>query len=105
MKSIATSVKLVPALLLVFVAGCDNTPPKSPDVQDSIKKSLDQAGYKDVSVSQDRDKGVVTLGGTVASDTDKTQAESLAKSIAAGQVVADQIAVRPPGDESTAKTV
>jgi hyperosmotically inducible periplasmic protein len=105
MKSIKATVTLVPALLLTFIAGCDNTPPKSPDVQDAIKKSLDQSGYKDVSVSQDRDKGVVTLTGTVAAESDKTQAEGLAKSLAAGQVVADQIAVRPPGDESTAKTV
>jgi hyperosmotically inducible protein len=105
MNSFKTTATLVPALLIFFAAGCDNTPPKSPDVQDSIKKSLDQAGYKDVSVSQDRDKGVVTLTGTVASDGDKSQAESLAKSMAAGQVVADQIGVRPPGDESTAKTV
>ena len=72
---------------------------------DSIRKSLDQAGYKDVSVSQDRDKGVVTLSGTVPAESDKAQAESLAKSIAGSQVVADQIAVRPPGDESAAKTV
>jgi osmotically-inducible protein OsmY len=31
-----------------------------------------------VSVSQDRDKGVVTLGGHVAADGDKSQAESIA---------------------------
>ncbi len=79
--------------------------PKSPDVTDNIRKSLDQAGYKDVSVSQDRDKGVVTLSGTVAAESDKAQAESLAKTGAAGQVVANTIAVRPPGDESAAKAV
>ena len=49
------------------------------------RKSLDQANLKEVSVSQDRDKGVVTLGGRVATDGDKSQAESLAKSIAGGQ--------------------
>ena len=69
-------------------------------VSDNIRKSLDQAGYKDVSVSQDRDKGVVTLSGTVATDSDKSQAESIAKAGAGSQVVADQIAVRPPGNES-----
>ena len=55
---------------------------KSPDVSDSIRKSLDQAGFKNVSVSQDRDKGVVTLGGKSPARRDKSQAESLAKSIA-----------------------
>src|SRR5258707_8132979 len=95
---------VVPVILAGALAGCSDTN-KSPDVSDSIRKSLDQAGYKDVSVSQDRDKGVVTLTGTVATDSDKAQAESIAKAGAGAQVVADQIAVRPPGNESDAKTV
>ncbi|MBK5295295.1 MAG: hypothetical protein JJE04_26910 [Acidobacteriia bacterium] len=37
---------------------------------DSIRSSLDQAGFKDVSVKQDRDKGVVTLGGHVPAGQD-----------------------------------
>lgn len=88
---------------IVGTLGCTDN--KSPDVADSIRKSLDQSGLKDVSVSQDRDKGVVTLGGHVPSDGDKAQAESIAKSAANGQVVADQIAVLPPGGESDAKKV
>ena len=80
-------------------------PPRSPDVSDSIRKSLDQAGFKDVTVGQDRDKGVVTLGGQVTSDNDKSQAESLAKSLAGAQVVANQIAVVPSGVEKEAKAV
>src|SRR4030095_4866849 len=78
---------------------------KSPDVSDAIRKPLDQAGLKDVSVSQDRDKGVVTLGGHVATEEDKSQAESITKSLAAGQIVADQIAVLPPGVEKNTKAV
>ena len=95
---------VVPVILAGALAGCSDTN-KSPDVTDNIRKSLDQAGYKDVSVSQDREKGVVTLAGTVPTAGDKTQAESIAKSGAGAQVVADQIAVRPPGDESVARTV
>ena len=86
------------------LVGCSSTT-KSPDVASDIRKSLDQAGYKDVSVSQDRDKGVVTLSGHVAADADKAQAEQLAKSMAAGQVVADEISVLPPGEVSAAKAV
>jgi osmotically-inducible protein OsmY len=71
----------------------------------NIRKSLDQAGLKDVSENQDRDKGVVTLGGHVSSDGDKSQAESIAKSIAGVQFVSNQIAVIPPAAESEAKTV
>jgi hyperosmotically inducible periplasmic protein len=86
--------------------GCSDSPKKSPDVTDSVRKSLDQSNLHDVKVSQDRDKGVVTLTGQVASDSAKSQAESIAKSIAGSQVVADEIAVVPPGPgASDAKTI
>ena len=102
-----TTKLLVTLTLLVFgtVMGCSGPSSKSPDVSDSIRRSLDQSGLKDVSVSQDRDKGVITLGGNVPVDSDKSQAESIAKSIAAGEVVSDQIAVLPAGAESESKTV
>jgi hyperosmotically inducible periplasmic protein len=101
--------KLCLCMLALLAAGslvsCSKISTQSPDVSDSIHESLDQASFKDVTVSQDRAKGVVTLGGHVASDRDKTQAESIAKSIATSQVVANQIAVLPPGIESEAKAV
>jgi hyperosmotically inducible protein len=87
------------------LVGCSKTITKSPDVSESIRKALDQAGLKAVSVTQDRDKGVVTLSGNVAADADKAQAESIATSMASGQVVANQIAVLPPGGEGAAKAV
>lgn len=90
---------------VALLAGCGISPTKSPDVSVQIRQSLDQAGLKDVSVNQDREKGVVTLAGTVVSEADKAQAESIAKSIAGLQVVSDQIGVRPIGNESTAKKV
>jgi hyperosmotically inducible protein len=105
MKKLRLSVVMVALLAVGILAGCSQTATKSPDVSDSIRKSLDQAGFKDVTVSQDRDKGIVTLGGQVASEHDKSQAESLAKSLAGVQVVADQIAVIPVGAEKEAKAV
>jgi hyperosmotically inducible periplasmic protein len=105
MKMLTLSVTMLALLAVGTLAGCSGTPRKSPDVSDSIRKSLDQAGFKDVSVSQDRDKGIVTLGGQVASENDKAQAESLARSLAGAQVVADQIAVIPVGAEKEAKAV
>jgi len=101
--------KKVPGSVLAFAAfalmlGCSNTPTKSPDVSGQIRSSLDQAGLKDVSVSQDRDKGVVTLSGTTANEADKGHAEAIAKSIANSEVISNQIAVRPAADD-TAKTV
>ncbi|MFZ0954744.1 MAG: BON domain-containing protein [Candidatus Sulfotelmatobacter sp.] len=101
-KSLAISLTL---LALSAMLGCSGDSAKSPDVSDNVRKSLDQAGLKDVSVSDDRDKGVVTLGGQVATDNAKFQAESLAKSLAGAQVVADQIAVIPVGAEKAARAV
>jgi hyperosmotically inducible periplasmic protein len=95
---------MLPLALVGSLAGCSDTN-KSPDVTDSVRRSLDQAGYKDVSVREDRDKGVVTLTGTVPSESDKSQVENIAKSGAGSQVVANQIAVRPTGSESEAKAV
>ena len=96
---------LVALMIVGALVGCEKMATQSPAVSDSIRKSLDQAGLKDVSVSQDRDKGVVTLGGHVAADSGKSQAESIAKAIAAGQVIADQIAVVPTGGESAARAM
>lgn len=78
---------------------------KAPDVSDNVRHALDSAGLNDVRVSDDRDKNVVTLSGTVPADDDKARAESIAKSQAGSAVVADEIAVRPKGDESTARKV
>ena len=94
-----------PSVLLGALTGCSEST-KAPDVSDNIRKSLDQSGFKDVSVSQDRDKGVVTLTGTVATESDKAQARGYREKRKVGaQVVSDQIAVRPPGNESEAKAV
>ena len=104
MKKLALSVAMLTLLAVGILAGCASTT-ASPEVSDGIRKSLDQAGFKDVTVSQDRDKGVVTLGGQVASEDEKARAESIARSMSGSQVVADQIAVVPPGVEKEAKTV
>lgn len=104
MKKLGLSFAMLALLAVGILAGCSSAA-KSPEVSDNIRKSLDQSGLKEVSVSQDRDKGIVTLGGKVASEADKAQAEILAKSLAGTQVVANQIAVIPVGVEKEAKTV
>jgi osmotically-inducible protein OsmY len=92
-------------LTIVALAGCSQPSRRSPDVAKDIRDSLDHARFTDVSVSQDRDKGVVTLSGHVAADRDKAQAQAIAQTIAGGQVVANEIAVQPPGLEGDAKRV
>ena len=86
------------------LASC-STAPKAPDVSANVRSALTQAGLRDITATQDRDKGVVTLGGHVTSDNDKLRAESIARSVAGQQVVANQIEVLPPGVEDEAKKV
>jgi osmotically-inducible protein OsmY len=90
------------ALLVVGTAGCST--PKA----EKIRTSLDQAGLKDVSVTRDRDNGIVTLGGHVPTRGDKSQAESIARAIAGAEVVSNQIAVITTGsggDQSIASNL
>ena len=104
MKTLTSWSAVLAIAAVGILTGCSQAV-KSPDVSTSIRKALDDAGLKTVSVTQDRDKGVVTLGGHVTLDGEKAQAKSIVASLAAGQVVADQIAVLPPGSEGDAKTV
>lgn len=102
------SIKIVAIGLMLFVImvalACSNRQ-QAPDVTSDIRHALDQAGLKDVKVSQDRVKAVVNLTGNVATDADKTRAETIAHSIAGDQVVSNEIGVRPNGDEGTARKV
>ncbi len=104
MKTLTGWSALLAVIAAGFLAGCTHSA-KSPDLSQNLRSALDQAGLKQVSVSQDRDKGVVTLGGHVTLDSEKAHAESIAASVANGQVVSDQIAVLPVGAESDARTV
>jgi osmotically-inducible protein OsmY len=105
MKTLKPRLLILAAVAIGALLGCSTTSTKSAEVAATIRTSLDQAGFKDVSVKQDRDKGVVTLGGRVASESDKAQVESIAKSMAGEQVVANEVAVIPPGAEKDAKQV
>jgi hyperosmotically inducible protein len=84
------------------VAGCNK--PAHPDEKSAVTDSLKNNNLGAVSVSQDRDKGVMTLSGNLDSPDLKTQAESIAKQAAPDYTVADEIGVRPPG-ASTAGSV
>jgi hyperosmotically inducible protein len=86
------------------VAGCHNHA-DHPDEKSAVTNSLGSNNLGRVDVSQDRDKGVMTLTGNVSSDNQKAQAENLAKQSAPDYTIADEIGVRPSGDESQAGAV
>jgi len=77
----------------MVVAGCNKS---HPDEKSAVTNSLENQKLGSVNVSQDRDKGVMTLTGNVASDDQKQQAESVAKQAAPDYTVANEIGVRPP---------
>lgn len=104
MNSLRTAVTFLLTAILAVALGC-STQTKSPDVSENVRHALDQAGLGSISVSQDRDKNVVTLKGNVGSDDDKQRADTIAKANAGSAVVANEIGVRPSGDEGTAKKV
>lgn len=75
------------------VAGCHKS---HPDEKDAVTSSFKANGLGEVDVSQDRDKGVMTLTGKVATDDQKQRANSLAQQAAPDYQIANEIGVRPP---------
>jgi hyperosmotically inducible periplasmic protein len=91
--------------LMMVMLGCSSQRANTPSYKDAVKQSLDNNGFKDVTVSEDRDKGVITLGGKVISADEKAKVEDLAKSAAPGLVVANQVSIEPAGYESDARKI
>jgi len=77
--------------------------PNYPDLKGAVSNSLTQKDLGSIQVSQDRDKGVITLSGTVPTSDEKQQAESAAKQAAPNYTIADEIAVVPPGTAKATK--
>lgn len=76
------------------IGGCHS--PEHPDEKSAVTNSLNSNNLDKISVSQDRDKGVMTLKGDVDSQDAKNQAESVAKQAAPDYMIANEIGVRPP---------
>src|SRR5579871_3845055 len=78
----------------MVIAGCQNQ--THADEKDAVTNSLKGNDLGSLDVSQDRDKGIMTLKGNVATDADKARAESLTKQAAPDYTVANEVGVRPP---------
>ena len=89
--------------LLLVTLGCTKTNEVS--YKDAVAKALEQADLKDVSVSEDKDKNTITLGGTLHSEGAKQRAADVAKTAAPGRIVANEVSVQPVGFESQAKDI
>jgi hyperosmotically inducible protein len=91
------------ALTFVFV-GC-NRQNQHPDVKTAVDSAMTRNNLGVVKVSQDREKGVLTLTGDVETPDQKAQAENVAAQAAPGYAISNEIGVRPVGAESQAKAV
>jgi len=89
---------------VLAIAGCQNKP-AHPDEKDAVTTALKSNNLGDVSVSQDREKGVITLSGNVNTDDQKALAAATAKQAAPDYTIADEVGVRPQGAEGQARAV
>ncbi len=98
---------LLTALLLALavMVGCSQNRANTPSAKENVERGLDQASLKGIDVSEDRDKGVLTLKGTVKDEAVKAQAEQIAKANAGNEIVANEIDVRPEGEEGAARKI
>lgn len=92
------------ALLLTAIA-CSTQRAQTPSFKETIERSLDQAGLKDVKVNEDKDKNLITLNGKVQSQDQAAAAEQIAKAQAPGRVIANQISIEPAGVEGQARSI
>jgi hyperosmotically inducible protein len=90
--------------LAFALIGC-NQKAQHPDVKASVDTAMTRDNLGVVKVSQDRDKGVLTLRGDVESAEQKVQAGGVAAQVAPGYTISNEIGVRPIGAESQAKAV
>lgn len=92
-------------LALIIGAACNNNKKVTNLDPDTVKNAEKQAGYNNVDVSVDKDKGVVKLSGKVASDDAKQKAGQIAQGVAGDLVVANEISIEPAGVESQARSI
>ena len=92
------------ALLMTFAIGCSQHRANTPSEKGSVVDALKAAGYDKINVDEDRDKGVITLKGDIATQADKEKAEGIARQTANNSVIANELLVTG-ADKDTAKEV
>jgi hypothetical protein len=103
MKNIIGICILAAALLTGL--GCANRHSNDTSYKDAVSKALEQADLKDVTVTEDRDRNTITLGGKVHSDDARAKAGDVAKSAAPSRIIANEISVQPVDAASEAKDI
>ncbi len=96
---------LAVSFVLIFTLAACNRATQHPDDKDAVNTAMTRNNLGVVTVSQDREKGVITLTGDVESADQKAQAETVAAQAAPGYTISNEIGVRPVGAEGQAKSV
>lgn len=99
------SLILISVTALLLTAACTRKTVVLAGAKKRVQNALHEAVFDDVKVKEDRDKGVIRLSGSVRSFDDKAKVGQIAESAAGGVVVANEVGVRPEGDEKTAAEV
>jgi osmotically-inducible protein OsmY len=99
------SLLVISAVAILLCVACTNSKVENTSYKDSVSQALEQADLKDVTVSEDKAKNTITLGGVVHSDDAKQKAAQVAQSAAGSRIVANEVSVQPVGAESEAKTM
>src|ERR1700757_3347139 len=81
----------------LFLAGCMRA--GHPDVNLSAYNAVNEHDLRSVTVSEDRQAGVITLSGIVGADDRRQRAEQLAQQFAPGYSIVDRIQVDSAGLE------
>lgn len=89
---------------VLAMAGCQNKP-AHPDEKAAVTNALNSNNLGNVSVDQNREKGVITLTGDVNSEDQKAMAAATAKQAAPDYTIANEIGVVPQAAASQAKSV
>jgi osmotically-inducible protein OsmY len=98
----ATAVAFAAILLMLFTVSCSRNEVSNGD---AVKRAMEQADLKDVTVDENRDKRTITLGGKVHSDDAKQRAGQVAQAAAGNETIANEISVEPVGNESDSRKI
>jgi hyperosmotically inducible periplasmic protein len=94
----------VASLAMLIGVGCSQHRANTPSEKKAVVDALKNAGYDKINVDEDRDKGVITLKGDIATQADKEKAESVARQTASNSVIANELLVTN-ADKGEAKEV
>jgi hyperosmotically inducible protein len=90
-------------LLMAGGLACTQYDSNSAEIEEQVERSLEAQGLRDITVDRDEERGILTLSGEVATEGDKMRAEQIARETSNQQMVANEIAVRPPGMQDAAE--